>query len=289
MRIKHYLSLVRFPHTIFALPFAAAGFFWGYKDVSPDVFPWSILAFVLLCMVFARNAAMGFNRYVDREFDAGNRRTSEREIPSGTISPKSALIFVVINCALFCFTAFFINRLTLYLSPIALSIILGYSYTKRFTRLCHFVLGLSLSIAPTAAYISVTGHFSVVSILISCAVLFWAGGFDILYALLDESFDKENGLYSIPRYSGRRNAMILSSIAHVISASIITYTGIIFERGFIYFTGVGVFIVLLIYQHLIIKPDNLKRLNEAFFTVNGIASVCYASFTVADLFVKQIE
>ena len=285
-KIKNYFSLVKFSHTIFALPFAMVGFFWAWHDLNLTSFPWRVFLLVLLCMVFARNSAMGFNRYIDRKFDKLNKRTENREIPKGIITPQAALAFVIVNCVLFCVTTFFINNLTFYLSFVALAVVLGYSYTKRFTSLCHFVLGMGLAIAPTGAYIALTGHFALLPVLLSVMVLFWVGGFDVLYALPDENFDKENNLYSIPAYLGIKNSMILSAVVHLIPAVIVITIGVMYNRGVIYWVGAIIFITLLIYQHIIIKPTDLKRLNAAFATVNGIASVCYALFTITDLFIS---
>jgi len=282
--IKNYLSLVKFSHTIFALPFAMIGFFWAWFDLSVNKFPFKLLFLVLLCMVFARNAAMGFNRYIDRKFDKQNQRTKSREIPAGIITPTAALVFVIVNCLLFCLTTFFINSLAFCLSFVALAVVLGYSYTKRFTSLCHFILGMGLAIAPTGAYIALTGEFALLPILLSGLVLFWVGGFDILYALPDDGFDKEYNLYSIPAWLGRKKSMILSITVHIIPAAIAILIGCLFNRGGLYWAGTIIFISLLIYQHTIVSPNNLTRLNAAFGTVNGIASVCFALFTISDLF-----
>lgn len=282
--IKNYLSLVKFSHTLFAMPFALIGFFWAVHDIhSFAAFPWLLLVQMVLCMVFARNAAMGFNRYIDRQFDAMNTRTANREIPTGTIQPRTALVFVLVNCVLFISTTYFINSLTFYLSPIALLVVLGYSYTKRFTWLCHFVLGLGLAIAPMGAYIVVANDFAVAPLLYSALVLLWVGGFDILYALPDDTFDQATGLHSVPAHMGRRNALLLSAAVHLLAAVLVLLIGCSFDRGAFYWVGAVLFIGLLTYQHLIVTPTNLIRLNAAFFTTNGIASVCYAAFTVVDL------
>ncbi|HNE29280.1 MAG TPA: UbiA-like polyprenyltransferase, partial [Saprospiraceae bacterium] len=188
--MKSYFSLVKFSHTIFAMPFALAGFFIATRQQGPDALNWRLLLLVVLCMVFARSAAMGFNRWLDRDIDAVNPRTRMREIPSGTIPARSALVFVLVNCLLFILTTFFINTLCFLLSPVALAVVLGYSYTKRFTWLCHFVLGLGLALAPVGAYLAVTGHFAWLPVLLGFTVLFWTAGFDIIYALQDEEFDK---------------------------------------------------------------------------------------------------
>ncbi|MEY3240550.1 MAG: hypothetical protein RIR11_1988, partial [Bacteroidota bacterium] len=193
--MRNYLSLVKFSHTIFAMPFALTGFFLAVLEHKSGL-NWILLGLVVLCMVFARSAAMAFNRWLDRDIDAGNPRTAVREIPAGVISPNAALAFVVANCALFVATTFFINPICFYLSPVALLVILGYSYTKRFTWLCHFVLGLGLALAPVGAYLAVTGYFSWPPVLLGCTVLTWVAGFDIIYALQDESFDRSKQLHS---------------------------------------------------------------------------------------------
>lgn len=195
--MKNYLSLIKFSHTIFALPFAMIGFFLGTAQTAVGI-DWKLFALVILCMVFARSAAMGFNRWADRDIDEKNPRTAVREIPAGIISPQNALFFVIVNCLLFIATTYFINWLCFYLSPIALLVVLGYSYTKRFTALCHFVLGIGLALAPIGAYIAVTGEFAILPLIYSFIVLFWVAGFDIIYALQDEGFDRSLGLNSIP-------------------------------------------------------------------------------------------
>jgi 4-hydroxybenzoate polyprenyltransferase len=281
--VKHFFSLVKFAHTIFAMPFALTGFCWAWHESAISGFPWKVLFLVLLCMVFARNAAMGFNRYIDREYDKKNQRTKNREIPAGIISPSAALAFVTVNCILFCLTTLFINELAFYLSFAALAVVLGYSYTKRFTFLCHFVLGIGLAIAPTGAYIALTGEFALFPVLLSVLVFFWVSGFDILYALPDYDFDKENKLHSVPVVMGRKNAMILSVTVHVVSIIIAWLIGVLFDRGLFYWAGCTAFAGLLIYQHIIVSPTNLKRINAAFGLMNGIASVCYATLSIIDM------
>lgn len=287
--MKKYFSLVKFAHTIFALPFAILGFFLGlrFEDKFMD---WRAFGLVLLCMVFARSAAMAFNRYLDRDIDAKNPRTARREIPAGIISARSALIFVILNALLFILTTWFINPLCFALSPVALLVVLGYSYTKRFTALCHFVLGLGLSLAPIGAFLSVTGYFHWLPVMYSLVVLFWVSGFDIIYALQDEDFDKENQLKSIPAFLGKKRALNLSFFLHFLCASILlgasyavwmTYPG--FE--YIHWLGAMVFLVLLFYQHTLVKPHDLTKVNLAFFTTNGLASLIFGAFFVLDFFV----
>ncbi len=242
-----------------------------------------ILILVLLCMVFARSAAMAFNRYLDRSFDAKNPRTAIREIPSGLIEANNALLFTIISSLLFVVCCFFINRLCFYLSPVALLVVLGYSYTKRFTPFCHLILGLGLSLAPIGAYLAVTGHFSLLPVIFSFTVLFWVSGFDIIYALQDEEFDKENKLYSIPAVLGKAHALAISRILHLLSAGAVVFAGWLGEFGWLYWIGAAVFIGMLVYQQSIVKPGNLRRVNIAFMTVNGIASIVFAIFVIADL------
>lgn len=284
--VRDYFSLVKFSHTVFAMPFALIGFSLA---VSRPEFELSIrlLFLVILCMIFARNTAMGFNRLIDRKFDILNPRTSKREIPSGVISPVAATIFVIINASLFIVSAGFINRLTLYLSPVALLVIIGYSLTKRFTALCHFVLGLGLSLAPIGAYISVTGSFTLLPVIYSIIVLTWVSGFDIIYALQDDEFDKSNKLFSLPSAAGRKNSLSISVFVHVVTFICVLAAGIYGQGGYLFWAGAIVFTFLLIYQHSIVKPDDLSRVTLAFGTTNGVASLLFAFFVILDLFIRS--
>jgi 4-hydroxybenzoate polyprenyltransferase len=287
--LKQYFSLVKFSHTIFALPFALLGFFVALRSLEVE-FQWHILGLVILCMVFARSAAMAFNRFLDRDIDAQNPRTAVREIPAGVISPKSALIFVIANCLLFIATTYFINPLCLVLSPVALFVVLIYSYTKRFTFLCHFVLGLGLALAPIGAYLAVGGGFDLIPLLYSFAVLFWVAGFDIIYALQDEQFDKSMDLHSVPVVLGTRKSLNLSSLLHI-GTAILLIAGNYFismqfsEFRWLSWIGTTLFIILLIYQNLLVKPNDLSRINLAFFTTNGVASLIIGGLIILDLFV----
>jgi 4-hydroxybenzoate polyprenyltransferase len=300
--IKNYLSLVKFSHTIFAMPFALIGFFLGaywvqfdemrrgviekkitswsmYVDVN-----WVIFLLIIICMVTARSAAMAFNRYLDSHFDAKNPRTAIREIPAGIISRESALRFVIINCLAFITATFFINKICFFLSPVALFVILFYSYTKRFTALCHLVLGVGLSLAPIGAYLAVTGAFALLPILFSFTVLFWVSGFDIIYALQDEEFDRSQQLHSIPAALGKAKALRVSELLHVLSAVCVICAGLYGHFGWWYWCGVGVFITMLAFQHSVVKPNDLSKVNLAFMTTNGIASVVFAVFVLLDIF-----
>ncbi|MEL6924971.1 MAG: UbiA-like polyprenyltransferase [Bacteroidota bacterium] len=287
--MKQYLSLVKFSHTIFALPFALLGLFMGFQELN-GVIHWRLFFLVLLCMVFARSAAMAFNRYLDRDIDEKNPRTATREIPAGVISPRSALIFVVANCLAFIATTWFINPLCFWLSPVALLVILGYSYTKRFTFLCHFVLGLGLALAPVGAYLAVVGRFDWIPVLYGVAVLTWVSGFDIIYALQDADFDKSLGLRSIPETLGKTNALRLSNVLHLICGAVMLLAGWLMATHYssllwLHWIGTAIFLLLLFYQHRLVSPNDLSKINLAFFTTNGIASVIFGSLVILDFFV----
>ena len=281
--MKKYLSLVTFTHTIFAMPFAFIGFFLAVTTTSYR-FDWVKLLLMVLCMVFARNSAMAFNRYLDRNIDAKNPRTQKRDIPAGRISPAAALTFTLINCSLFIATTWFINMLCFFLSPVALLVVLGYSATKRFTALCHLVLGLGLSLAPIGAYLVVTGHFALLPVFFSLSVLCWVSGFDIIYALQDEDFDRGENLHSIPAWLGKVNALRLSTVLHILSAAFIIAPVLFIpsDFGWPYYIGIAFFCTMLIYQHRLVKPNDLSRVNFAFMTTNGIASVVFAAFFLLD-------
>jgi 4-hydroxybenzoate polyprenyltransferase len=282
--VNKYLSLVKFSHTIFAMPFALTGFFMATTKTDHS-FSWQSFLLVVLCMVFARSAAMAFNRYLDADIDRKNPRTLNREIPRGVITEKNALTFVIVNCLLFIGCTWFINFLCFILSPVALLVVLGYSYTKRFTALCHIVLGLGLSLAPVGAYMAVTGQFAVLPVLLSCLVLCWVAGFDIIYSLQDEDFDRSLSLNSIPAWLGKAGALHFSEGLHLIAGALAIIIGIYGNFHWLYAIGAVVFIIMLISQHLLVKPNDLSRVNIAFMTTNGIASVVFAVFVIADMFI----
>lgn len=284
--MKKYFSLVLFAHSIFAMPFALIGFFLAI-NTSSEPFTWLKLLLVVLCMVFARNAAMAFNRFLDRDIDALNERTKGRDIPAGKIKPTQALVFTILNCVLFVTATYFINSICFYLSPIALFIVLFYSYTKRFTPLCHFVLGLGLALSPIGAYLAVTGVFNIVPLFYSITVFFWVSGFDIIYALQDEEFDRSHKLKSIPAWLGVKNALNLSSLLHVFSAIAVTLPVFYIETGWVYYLGLIFFYSMLIYQHRLVKPGDLSRVDKAFATTNGYASVVFALCFLTDIVVRH--
>jgi 4-hydroxybenzoate polyprenyltransferase len=303
-KIKNYLSLIKFSHTIFAMPFALLGFVMGVFYLQQrstneilngittisNYFKGNAIIFIYIigCMVFARSAAMAFNRYLDREFDAKNPRTAIREIPKGLISASSALRFSVFNSILFVGVAYMINVTCFMLSPIALLVMLGYSYTKRFTSLCHIVLGIGLSLAPAGAFIAVTQTIDIAVIFLSLSVVGWVAGFDIIYSLQDDAFDISQGLLSIPTALGRKKALLFSRALHTITVGFLFIAGYAFGFDILYTAGAVLFTGLLIYQQSIVNHDDLSRVNIAFMTSNGIASIVFAMFAIADLILFKI-
>ena len=290
-QVKNYLSLVKFSHTIFAMPFALIGFVLGlrYHFIHQTTVDQVGLKFilVLVSMVTARSTAMAFNRYLDRHFDKLNPRTAIREIPAGIIKAEKALIFIGINMAIFITATFFINSICFYLSPVALFVILFYSYTKRFTYLCHLVLGIGLSLAPIGAYLAVTGSFDLLPLLFSFAVIFWVSGFDIIYALQDIDFDQSQSLYSIPSQWGLKQSLSISRVLHVLSASLVIISYFIGGFHFLYLFGLLIFIGMLIYQQSIVKPHDLSKVNLAFMTANGIASIVFSVFVIGAMLIQM--
>lgn len=280
--MRHYLSLIKFSHTVFALPFAVIGYFLGITQ-SGSGFDLLLFVQVILCMVFARTAAMAFNRYADRGVDARNDRTRVREIPSGKVKPLQALLLVVLSSSAFVLVAYSINQVCFYLSPVALAVVLGYSYTKRFTWLCHIVLGIGLSLAPIGAFLAVTGEFARVPLLFSAAVITWVSGFDIIYAMQDESFDRQENLYSMPASFGGKKALMIAILLHLLSLGAVVIAGVELGSNWIYWAGAAVFGLLLVRQHSLVRPNDLSRVDLAFFTLNGIASVLFGTLVVISL------
>jgi len=284
-KVSDYFSLVKISHTVFALPFALIGFSLAIHETG-DPHYLRLLILVLMCVFFARNAAMGFNRFVDREIDRKNPRTSLREIPKEIIRPGSALLFVLLNAGLFLAAAYMINLLCFFLAPVALLVVMGYSFTKRFTFLSHIILGLGLSLAPIGAYLAVTGHFATLPIIFSVIVIFWVAGFDIIYALQDVEFDKNEKLRSIPESFGNRNALTVSALFHFFAIVLTVFAGWFGNFHIFYWIGTTIFSIILIYEHLIVKPNDLSRVNIAFATLNGMGSVAFAAFVITDIFIR---
>jgi len=290
-QVKNYLSLIKFSHTIFAMPFALIGFVLGLRDhfIHQTTVDQVGLKFVLIlvCMITARSTAMAFNRYLDRHFDKLNPRTAIREIPAGIIKAEKALVFIGINMAIFITATFFINTICFYLSPVALFVILFYSYTKRFTYLCHLVLGIGLSLAPIGAYLAVTGNFDLLPLLFSFAVIFWVSGFDIIYALQDIDFDQSQSLYSIPSQWGLKQSLSISRVLHVLSASLVIAAYFVGGFHYLYLLGLLIFIGMLVYQQSIVKPYDLSKVNLAFMTANGIASIVFSVFVIGAMLIQM--
>ncbi|MFR9649346.1 MAG: UbiA-like polyprenyltransferase [Rikenellaceae bacterium] len=280
--IGKFASLVKISHTIFAMPFAMVGFFYGYTSQGV-AFDWIVLLKIVLCMLFARNTAMAFNRLADAAIDAKNPRTASREIPAGVISRRGAGWFVAINIVLFVVCASTINLLAGLLSPVALFVVMGYSYCKRFTSLAHLVLGMGLSIAPMGAYIAVSGEFSWVVAALSGAVMLWTAGFDIIYALQDRDFDIKEGLHSIPSKFTVKEALTISRTLHALSAAmLIIFAKHLPSNPFIW-CATGLFIALMVLQHFVVTPTRTHRIAMAFGTINGVASLLYATLTIVGI------
>lgn len=274
------LEMIKFQHTVFALPFALTGMILAARGLPPLRTIWWILA----ACVCARTAAMSFNRWADAELDARNPRTAIRAIPSGQLSRGFVLVFAVVSAALFVLCAAFINRLALLLSPVALVVLLGYSYTKRFTSLAHFVLGLALGIAPIGAWIAVRGRLDAVPLLLGLAVMLWTAGFDFIYACQDYEVDKREGLRSIPVTLGISGALAFSNLLHVLSIAALCAVGWLGQLHSVYFLGVAVVAGLLVWEHLLVNPRDLSRIDVAFFTVNSWVGVAIFAFTSLDLY-----
>ncbi len=287
--ITKYARLVKFSHTIFAMPFALMSFVYAVKSSPENLsnsnpYWWGVLLVqVILCMVFARNVAMGFNRWADRKIDAKNPRTASREIPAGVISSRAAIWFVVINAVLFVVTAVTINSLTALLSPVALLVVMAYSYCKRFTSLAHMVLGLSLAIAPVGAYIAVRGEFALVPCVLALLVMTWCGSFDIIYALQDREFDKKEGLHSIPSKFSVRTSLYISIALHVVSVAALVWFVYLMPRSVWIVIGAALFTAIIILEHVLVTPSRQRNIGIAFGTLNGLASTTLAVFVIVGL------
>lgn len=272
--------MIKFEHSIFALPFAFTSAIIAVKGL-PSM---SQIFLIILAMVSARTAAMGMNRIIDREIDSLNPRTKNREIPAGVIAVRDAVIFTTTSVIILIFSAYLLNPLCFKLSPIAILIFIIYSYTKRFTWISHAVLGIAISLAPLGSWIAITGSIDTRILLLVIGIIFWLTGFDILYALQDIEFDTSHGLYSIPQRFGAKRAIIIARICHFITWGLLNGTGLIFNLGLYYFIGMSIVTALLIYEHNLVKYNDFSRLNMAFFNMNGYISVVVFLFTLLDVF-----
>lgn len=281
-RVRVYLSLVRFEHSVFSLPFALVGYFMAVHLYGYGIEVWRLLV-VVACVVSARTAAMAFNRWADKHIDALNPRTAMRELPRGIVKGWEALLLVVVSSAVFVVLAFTLNQVCGWLSPLALAVVLGYSYTKRFTALSHLILGVGLGLAPVGAFLAVAGRFALEPVLVGVAVCLWVAGFDIIYSLQDEEFDRRAGLHSLVVLLGRAPALYLSAFLHAVSAVLLAAVGLLARMGVFYWVGLALFSILLVRQHLVVSPTDLSRVNLAFFTFNGWASVLFGAFAIADM------
>lgn len=287
MELRKYLSMIKFSHSIFALPFALIAFvealpgsrFW---NSGPQEGFYALLGKVILAMVLMRSGAMGFNRIVDRHIDAKNPRTKDREIPAGKVDLKSAWTFTILSLVLFVLVAFWINPLCGFLSPVAMLFTLGYSFSKRFTFLCHFLLGLSIGIAPAGAWIAVRERIELLPVLWSLALMFYIAGFDILYACMDIDFDRSSGIFSIPARFGAARALWVARLSHVISFSSMLYTGILSHSGLFFFLGTAVICGLFIQEHRLVRPGKFEKIPIAFFNINAWVSVVIFSALLLD-------
>lgn len=278
-KIRLILDMIKFEHTIFALPFALISALLAAGNGWPSA---RTLGWILLAMVGARSAAMAFNRLVDAKYDADNPRTATRHIPAGLLTRAQVWVFFAVSVALFVFAAWSLNPLCFYLSPVALFAACGYSYTKRFTALCHLFLGFAIGLAPVGAWLAIRGTFDLVPVLLGVAVMLWIGGFDIIYALQDYEFDVRSPLYSLPKRIGKANALLVSRLMHTLLLALLVAVGMLQGLSLLYYIGVGVVAALIAYEQSLVKPDDLRRVDLAFFTLNGWVSVSLFAFVLLD-------
>ena len=284
-KIGDYLRLVKFSHTIFAMPFALLSFTYAWLTAPHDAALWVVLLQVVACMVFARNVAMGFNRWADRKIDAENPRTANREIPAGVISSRGAVVFIIINALLFIATTLTINPLCAWLSPVALFVVMFYSYCKRFTALAHVVLGISLGIAPVGAYIAVTGTTVVECWLLAAVVTTWCAGFDIIYALQDAEFDRKRGLHSIPSHFSATTSLVISAVLHLASVGLLVWFTLSQPQTWLLYVGCVLFAMILALEHYLVTPTKQRNIGIAFGTLNAMASMSLAVCLIANLLI----
>jgi len=280
--LKITLEMIKWEHSIFALPFALCGAMLAAGGLPS----WHQLAWIVVAMVSARSAAMAFNRLADASIDAANPRTSIRALPAGLLTPSFVSTFVVVSCAIFVLAASQLNRLTLLLSPVALGAVLLYSYSKRFTRWSHLFLGFALGIAPAAAWIAVRGSLDPRILLLTAAVTFWVGGFDVIYACQDYEFDRNHGLHSLPQHLGIHTALWIARLFHLVMIGLLVALVLAFGLGKLAIVGVIAVAMLLAYEHSLVRHDDLSKLNAAFFTMNGVIAVVFFVFISADLLLR---
>ena len=286
-KIGDYLRLVKFSHTIFAMPFALLSFTYAWMTAEHNSVLWVVLLQVVACMVFARNVAMGFNRWADRKIDAENPRTANREIPAGVISSRGAVIFIIINALLFIATTITINPLCAWLSPVALFVVMFYSYCKRFTALAHIVLGISLGIAPVGAYIAVTGTVVAECWLLAAVVTTWCAGFDIIYALQDAEFDRKRGLHSIPSHFSATTSLVISAVLHLASVALLVWFALSQPHTWLLYVGCALFAAILALEHFLVTPTKQRNIGIAFGTLNAMASMSLAVCLIANLLIYR--
>lgn len=284
-KTKIFLEMIKIEHTLFALPFAFMGALLG-SVVSFNHLPsWGQIGWILLAMIGARSAAMGLNRVIDKVFDAKNPRTAMRAIPAGLISSKEAIIFIIISFVCLFWAAYHLSPLAMKLLPVAVFFLVFYSYTKRFTWTCHLILGMTVALAPLGGWIAVTGEFSLAALVFYVAIVFWLAGFDTIYATQDVEFDREEGLHSIPARFGIPKALLIARWFHIVTAAGLISLFFLTDLSWVYLFGVLVSYALLMYEHLIVKPTDLTKLNTAFFTMNSTLSISLFVFTLIDLVV----
>jgi 4-hydroxybenzoate polyprenyltransferase len=281
--LKITLEMIKWEHSIFALPFALCGAMLAAGGLPA----WRLVAWIVVAMVSARSAAMAFNRLADASIDAANPRTATRALPVGQLTPAFVSTFVLVACGIFVLAASQLNRLTLMLSPVALAVILLYSYSKRFTRWSHLFLGFALGIAPAAAWVAVRGSLDPRILLLTAAVTFWVGGFDVIYACQDHDYDRSHDLHSLPRYFGIRNALVIARLFHIAMLALLVALIVTFSLGKLAVTGVVAVAALLLYEHTLVRHDDLSKLNAAFFTMNGVISVVFFLFVAGDLLLRR--
>lgn len=286
--VRVYLDMIKVEHSIFALPFAMIGMMEGSRFASGSPWPgWRVFLWIVAAMVSCRSAAMAFNRIADRDIDSLNPRTQARAIPSGMLLLKQVNLFFFVSCAIFVLAAAMLNRTALFLSPIALAVTIGYSMTKRFTPLCHLILGFSLGIAPAAAWIGAAGSLDPRILWFTAAVTCWTAGFDIIYSLQDEEFDREHNLRSLPQTLGKRRSLVVSRLLHALAVACLVLGAIQLSLGTWFFVGIAAASALLVYEQSLVKPDDLSKVNMAFFTLNGFVSIGLFAFALIDNLIRS--